>query len=267
MNPDLFDCHCHLQDPSLAGRVPELLERARAAGVRHCVCCATREADWDAVLGLADAQDGLLPMLGLHPWCVDQAQPGWLGRLRGLLARGRAGLSSQGRPGVGECGLDFSVGQPAREAQIRAFRAQLALAIELDLPLAIHAVRAWDALLELLRELGIPAAGALVHDYSGSAELARELQALGLHLSFSGSVLRPDARRGPRALAAVAPERLLLESDAPRWAHADAALLRAEPAGVTELLRGAAALRGETMAALAAQVTANAHALFRRMHP
>jgi TatD DNase family protein len=258
MNRNLFDCHCHLQDPSLAGRVPELLERARAAGVRRFVCCATREADWNAVLELARTQDGVLPMLGLHPWLLDQAQPGWLGRLRGLLGQGRAGL--------GECGLDFSAGQPAREVQIRAFRAQLTLAIELDLPLAIHAVRAWDALAGLLRELGIPAAGALVHDYSGSAELARELQALGLHLSFSGSVLRPDARRGPRALAAVAPERLLLESDAPRWAHADAALLRAEPAGVAELLRGAAALRGETEAGLAAQVTANAHALFRRMH-
>jgi len=236
-----------------------LLARARAAGVRRFVCCATREADWDAVLALAREHEGVLPMLGLHPWFVDQALPGWLGRLRALLASGAAGL--------GECGLDFTPGRPPREAQERAFRAQAALAVEFDLPLAIHAVRAWEALAAVLRETGVPAAGALVHDYPGSAEMAVQLASMGLHLSFSGAVLRPDARRGPRALAAVAADRLLLESDAPRWAHADASLLRAEPAGVAELLRAAAALRGVEEAALAAQVTANAHSLFRRLLP
>jgi len=252
MTATLFDCHCHLQDPGLAGQVPAVLARARAAGVTRLVCCGTREADWDPVLALARAHPAVLPMLGLHPWFVDAAAPGWLERLRARLAGARAGL--------GECGLDFSPGRPGRAGQEAAFGAQWRLAAELAVPLAIHCVRAWGRLLALLRSLGPPVAGALVHDFSGSAEVAAELQDLGLHLSFSPAVLRPGARTGPRALAAVAGPRLLLESDAPRGA-------RSEPAQVATLAQAAAGLRAEAPDALAAQLERNALGLFRRLLP
>jgi len=251
MTAALFDCHCHLQDPALAGRVPELVARARAAGVTHMVCCGTREADWDAVLDLGRAHGGILPMLGLHPWFVAEAAAGWLERLRARLARVRAGL--------GECGLDFSPGRPGRAAQEAAFGAQLRLAGELELPLAIHCVGAWGRLLALLRAHGLPRAGALVHAYSGSAEVAAELQALGLRLSFGAAAVRPGARVGPRALAAVAPDRLLLESDAGGRGG--------EPAQVPALALAAAAVRGEAPGALAAQVLENARQLFRGLLP
>jgi len=195
-----IDSHCHLQDPRFAGRVPEVLARARAAGVGHLVCCGTREADWDRVLELARDHACVLPMLGLHPWYVQEAAPGWLGRLEARLQAERAGL--------GECGLDFADGRPGRALQEAAFLAQLRLAIDLDRPLAIHCVRAWGRLLALLGSTGIPAAGAMVHAYSGSGEVAAELQKLGLHLSFG-------ARRNPRALAAAAADRILFETDAP----------------------------------------------------
>jgi len=191
-----FDSHCHLQDPRFAGRIAEVLARARAAGVTHMVCCATREADWDRVLELARDHAGVLPMLGLHPWFVAEAAPGWPGRLRTL--------AQAPRIGIGECGLDFSPGRPGRAGQEAAFEAQVRLAIDLDRPLSIHCVRAWGRLLDLLRRTGIPAAGAALHAFSGSAEVAAELQALGLYLSCPGA-------KPPAAL----PTRLLYETDAP----------------------------------------------------
>ena len=125
------DSHCHLQDLRFTGRVPEVLARAQAAGVGHLVCCGTREADWDRVLELARDHPPVLPMLGLHPWYAEAAGPDWLGRLRErVLASGA---------GIGECGLDFAEGRPGRAVQEAAFQAQLRLAIELDLPLAMAA--------------------------------------------------------------------------------------------------------------------------------
>ena len=97
MTEATFDTHCHLQDPRFDGRVPEVLARARAAGVTHMVCCATREADWDRVLELARDHDEILPMLGLHPWFVAAAE-GWLGRLRTMAALAPPRLAN--RPGV-----------------------------------------------------------------------------------------------------------------------------------------------------------------------
>jgi TatD DNase family protein len=226
-----FDSHCHLQDPRFAGRIPEVVARAQAAGVTHMVCCATREADWDRVLELAREHACILPMLGLHPWYVAEAEAGWIGRLR---ARAEAS-----RAGIGECGLDFTAGRPGRALQEAAFTAQLRLAAELDLPLAIHCVRAWGPLAALLRAHGIPAAGALVHAFSGSREMAAELQRLGLHLSFGP---------GRELLDSVAADRLLFETDAPGSGER-------EPAQV-------AAAAGPERAARAGE---NARRLFRKL--
>ena len=234
---DHFDTHCHLQDPRLGGGAPAAA-RARAAGVSPMVCCATREADWDAVLDLAREQPGVLPMLGLHPWYAPDAAPGWTDRLKARLGTARAG--------IGECGLDFC--RPGREAQEAAFRAQLALAIALDLPLSIHCVRAWGRLTAILRATGVPAAGAALHAFAGSRETAAELQGLGLHLSFEA--VRP-------VLRAVAADRLLLESDAPSGER--------EPAQVPALAEAAAQALGRPE--LAAQARDNAARLFRRLIP
>jgi TatD DNase family protein len=254
MTGPCFDAHCHLQDPRLNRRIPEVLARAREAGVAHMACCATREADWDRVLDLARDHAGVVPMLGLHPWFAGDAEPGWAGRLRARL----------GRAGIGECGLDFGPGRPGREVQEAAFLAQLRLAMDLDRPVAIHCVRAWGRLVELLRATGIPAAGAMVHGFGGSPEVAAELQGLGLHLSFSGAAVRPGARRGPLALAAAAADRLLLESDAPFGAAAGEA---SEPAGLWPLILAAARIRQADPERLAAEVHGNALRFFRRLLP
>jgi TatD DNase family protein len=224
-----FDTHCHLQDPAFAGRIPEVVERARAAGVTHMVCCATRETDWDRVLELAREQACILPMLGLHPWFAAAAGPGWLERLR---TRAQAF-----RIGIGECGLDFSKEHSDRSAQEAAFEAQVRLAIELHRPLSIHCVRAWGRLLELLRRTGIPAAGGALHAFSGSAEVAAQLQELGLYLA-----------QGPGAkVPAALPTRLLYETDAPGQGDREPAQV-AQAAGPE-----------------AAQVQENARRLFRSL--
>jgi TatD DNase family protein len=256
MIPSLFDSHCHLQDPAFAADLPAVLDRAQVAGVSHMVCCGTREQDWPQVLAIRGGP--VLAMLGLHPWFVAEARPGWLQRLREQLL--------QGRLGIGECGLDFAPGRPERDLQEAACAAQLRLAVELDLPVAIHCVQAWGRLPAILKQTGIPAAGAVVHAFSGSAESARELQALGLHLSFAGSITRPGGKRGPLALAATAADRLLLETDAPDLAPAGIEGDN-QPANLLRVAAAAAQIRGEAFAVLAAQTHANACRVFRRLLP
>ena len=251
----MFDSHCHLQDPRFAGRIPEVLGRARAAGVTRLVCCGTREADWDPVLDLArDHAPAVLPMLGLHPWFADSAQAGWLERLEGRVTRAHAG--------IGECGLDFTPGRPERKVQEAVFLAQLRLARDLELPVAIHCVRAWGALASLLRAHGLPKAGGVLHAFAGSPATAAALQALGLHLSFSGTLIRAGARRGPEACASVAGDRLLLETDAPFGPRPDW-----EPADLAQIVGAASALRGTAPDRLAAQVHDNAMRLFGSLLP
>jgi TatD DNase family protein len=249
-----FDTHCHLQDPRFDGRILEVVLRAQEAGVARMVCCGTCEEDWDRVLGLARDHAAILPMLGLHPWFVAEAAPGWLERLEGRVAGARAG--------IGECGLDFTPGRPDRALQEAAFTAQVHLAVAHGLPLSIHCVKAWGRLTAILREHAGFLAGAVVHSFSGSAEVAAELQGLGLHLGFSGAAGRPGARRAPRALAAVAEDRLLFETDSP-WGLGP----RGEPADLPKVVEAAARLRSAPPEALAQAATIQALQVFRRLLP
>ena len=115
----------------------------------------------------------------------------------------------------------------------------------------MHVVRAWGPLLDLLREEGVPPAGALVHAFSGSPEVARSLQSLGVFLSFSGDLLKPERAALGEALRAVHPDHLLLETDG-----------RGELATV---IAGAAALLGGTAEDLAAQTWENGQRCFKEL--
>jgi TatD DNase family protein len=248
----LFDAHAHLQDPRVGEGLTSLLDRAGAAGVGAVVCCGTEPSDWPRVLALAAAHPQVVPMLGLHPWMVDGAPGDWMGRLEDLVTRHPVAL--------GECGLDF-----AREgdcgAQELALRLQLRLAKRLDRPVALHCVKAHGRLAEILREEGLPSAGGLIHAYSGSAEMARVFQDLGLHLSFAAGITRPGNRKAAEVVAAVRPDRLLVESDTPDQGPGGAP---SEPAQVGDTLQALARFRGESVEAVAALTWANGTRLFGR---
>jgi TatD DNase family protein len=234
--PPLFDAHSHL--PKVGALEDPVLRRAHRR-----VVCGTCEADWRAVLAHAASHDQVLPMLGLHPWFVGDAAPGWASRLEILLRSTRTG--------VGECGLDFARKDADRVGQETAFRTQLRLAHGLDRPVAMHVVKAWGSLLDLLREEGVPPAGALVHAYSGSRETARELQAMGVFLSFSGDLLRPDRPGVKDALRSVAADYLLLETDG--------------AADLGRVIEATAGIRGTTVADLELQTWDNGSRCFREL--
>jgi len=258
-----FDTHCHLQDPRFGDDLDAVLSRAHQGGVTHMVCCGTQEGDWDAVLELARRYDGILPMLGLHPWFAHEASPGWLERLKDLARNERIG--------IGECGLDFAIENPDRELQESAFRDQLRLARETDRPLSIHCRRAWERLAALAREEGLPKVGAVVHAFSGSAEVARELQTLGFHLSFSCSLANPGNSRGAKAATAVDKERILFETDAPdippRYLPGFEAGVLNEPANIHLVAEAAARLRGSDLESTAAQAYKNSERIFEGLRP
>lgn len=227
----LFDAHTHL--PASNGQTPE----------HPRVLCGTSEADWAAVLAHATSEPGTIPMLGLHPWFLAGAAPGWEARLDALLRAHRAG--------VGECGLDFARAGADRAGQELAFRIQLRLAHTLHRPVAIHAVRAWGRLLDLLRGEGVPPAGAMVHAYSGSPETAADLQAMGVFLSFSAEGLNPSRGGAHEALRAIPSSHLLLETDGRR--------------GLMPAITTAAAIRGVAVEDLAARTWKNGQRCFKEL--
>ncbi len=249
MMGSISDTHCHLNSPIFAGRVGDVLARAAEAGVDTVIVPGwDRESSLQA-LALAAAYPIVRPAVGLHPWFVTPAADlSWLPDL----------LDDPRVVAVGEIGLDWACESHPRD-QEAAFRAQLQLARERDLPVLLHCGRGWDVLLACLRET--PVRG-VAHAFSGSLETLRACVQLGLHVSFAGMVTRENSRRAHAAARAVPADRLLLETDAPYMTLDGVPAEESEPAHVVQILAYVAALRGDDPARLAAQVATNARAVF-----
>jgi len=203
---EVHDAHCHYQFAEVPYAAVEL---ARSEGVGYAVINGSSPADWADVAALAGRDPRNLPSFGLHPWDVPTAPAGWLDELRRVLLAHPAA-------GVGEMGLDRWIEGFDPVAQEAAFRAQLALAVELDRPLTIHCVRAIGPLMDILRATALPRRGFLLHSWNGPVELVPELARLGAYFSFSAHHL-PERKAHLRVQFAVAipPERILVETDAP----------------------------------------------------
>lgn len=116
---------------------------------------------------------------------------------------------------IGETGLDhFRAGERGRLVQREAFRAHVALAKELGLPLQIHDRDAHAEVLAVLERDGAPER-TVFHCFSGDVELARTAVAHGWYLSFAGPVTFTSNAGLRAALHEVPPSRLLVETDAP----------------------------------------------------
>lgn len=252
------DGHCHLDlDP----RPPaEVLARARARGITDVIVAGVDPAGWAAQRDLAAAHPGVHRAAGLHPWAAAERGPALADDLAAL----HATLAAAPLPvALGELGLDHHACPPAtRPAQEAAFRAQLALARERDLPVVLHLVRAHGRALELLRADGLPRAGGVVHGFSGSADVARDYAALGLHLGVGFVILRPGARKLHAAVVALPVERLILETDAPAWPVAGGPS-PSEPADLLAMAAAVAALKGLDAEALLQASSATARRLYR----
>ena len=264
------DAHSHLQDPRLAPHLPQVLARARAAGVEILHVDATCEADWPAVRALADREPGVICSFGIHPWFIRGRRDRWLKDLREILASRPAG--------VGEIGLDARMGDDLDADREAVFRAQLELSYELALPASLHCRDAWPRMLEILLALPPHPAGLLIHAYSGPGDALPALAANNVHISFGGTLTRPKNARARENAAAVPAGHFLLESDAPDLpptlpADATAHLtgedgkLLSEPGYIPQIGQLLAQLRGETPAAIAAQTTAAAKRLFAKLLP
>lgn len=190
---------------------------------------------WDVpeLLG-PGGKDNVRIVAGAHPYGATELDDAALTRTRELLASPRA-------VGVGEIGLDYGpYNELAPEVQLEAFRAQLHLAHELNMPVELHirdanddpAATAHMDAARLLCEEGVPEAGCDLHCFTSGPEVLAPFAELGCHIAFGGAVTfkRSD---DIREAAAACPQKLLLsETDSPYMAPVPLRGEECEPAMV-----------------------------------
>jgi len=251
----LFDSHAHLDDPDWP---PARLaaDLAAAPGWLGTLSAGYGPERFAACRQVCDALPNVWRAVGLHPWWLAQRGPaeraqGWQCVVDELDRHGHRVVA------IGELGLDKTrKDQMAASDQLHWMAVALDLARRTGRAVVLHVVGWHGHALDALRAAGGPWQG-VVHRFSGSADAAEAYQALGLHLSLA---LEPrfDADRRARVVRAIAPERLLVESD---WPFRDLDYPAALDA-VRRMAEELAAARGESGAALLARSNVNFMTLF-----
>ena len=206
---NIVDSHCHLDYPGLAERLPQVIERAEAAGVRLMLTIGTRVKEFERVLAIAEAHENIYCSVGSHPHhAADEPEvtPEHLARL----AQHPKVIA------IGEAGLDYHYGFSPRDVQAASFRTHIAAARQTGLPLIVHSREAEEDTAAILeQEMGQGALNFVLHCFSSKRSLAERGLAIGAYVSFSG-ILTFKAADDIRDTARIAPlDRLLVETDAP----------------------------------------------------
>ena len=254
----LTDTHCHLDFTQFDEDREAVWARAQAAGVTRLIIPAVDLANSKRVIEVAEQFAGIFCAVGIHPNSSAEFLPTDIDLLRQLAQHPKV-------VAIGEIGLDYYWKTVPNERQHAAFKAQMALAAELDLPIIIHNREASEDCLALMADspLALRPHPGVMHSFSADLTIAQRALDLGFYLGFTGPLTykKSDALR--QIVAQLPVDRLLIETDAPYLSPQPHRGKRNEPAYVVEVADRIASLLGMTTEKIGRITTANAQQLFR----
>ncbi len=202
-----FDTHAHYDSYKFNADRDTVLSSLPALGVDLVVDPGCDEASSREAIVLSERYDYLYAAVGWQPQELKESYyDGALDVIQELARHPKV-------VAIGEIGLDYYWDTSYNALQHEVLRAQLRMALELDLPVIFHDREAHGDSLAIVREF--PGVRGVFHCFSGSTEMAKELIKLGWYLGFDGPVTYKNNRKHKEVLEVCPMERILIETDSP----------------------------------------------------
>lgn len=251
-----IDIHAHFD---MLEDAPEVvIGKAKDVGVERIITIGTEPSDHQFVLDLAKKHFPVVACtLGVHPH-----QGAIYTDVVGTFIRKYA--TEPEVVAVGEIGLDYYYNQSPKEEQKLAFRQQMQIAQDLNMPVQVHTREADDDTVEILSEFKGRVRG-VIHCFTGTADLARRCLDLGYNISMSGVVTFKNAEELRVACKLVPLDRLHVETDAPFLAPVPQRGKKNTPAFVVHTAKVVADLHGVSLEKLSQVTNENARQLFPKL--
>lgn len=206
----LIDTHSHLFLEEFSEDLPQVIERARQAGV-DCVFMPNIDSTTiEPMLSVcADYPDFCYPMIGLHPTSVNETYEQELAVVHQQLAANHSFVA------IGEIGLDLYWDKTFLNEQVRAFVRQMEWALEYRLPIVIHARDAFEYLYKVMLPYKNRPISGIFHSFSGTPEEAAKLLEFESFMLGINGIVTFKKTTLPETLLTVPLGRIVLETDSP----------------------------------------------------
>lgn len=255
------ETHAHLDPAHFDDEIEAVIARAESCGVSEIGHLFLSPEAYHERKHLYDAHQNIFYILGMHPQDAKDLTPERLEAMKDIIAK------DPRIKAVGEIGLDFYYEYSPREVQFAAFRQQLELAKDVDLPVVIHSRDAHEDSIRILLEAGFHGRPVLWHCFGSDKAMAEELLSHGWHLSIPGPVTYKKNEAVQEAVASIPLDRLVLETDCPYLAPEPWRGKRNEPALIGFTAVKVAELKGMDPAELWLKAGDNARRFFGLTEP
>lgn len=206
----IFDSHAHYDDSQFNEDRAIVLKEIQEKGVVGVLNCGSDLRGMNMSIELANTYDFIYAAVGIHPEYAQLVNEELIENMRNHAKNPKVRA-------IGEIGLDYYWEEnPPREVQKKAFRMQMQLARELNLPVVIHDREAHQDTLEIMKEFSD--VKGVVHCFSGSVEFAKECLKLGYYIGITGVVTFKNAKVIKEVAKVVPLDKLLVETDCPYMA-------------------------------------------------
>ena len=251
----LFDTHAHMDDRAFDEDRAQLLAALPNQGLALVMNPGCSLASSYNASKLSQEYDYIYAAVGSHPDVADEVNEEVLEEYRKLCK-----LNPRIKA-IGEIGLDYHYEDIPREIQLKAFRMQMELARELNLPAIVHERDAHEDGMKVVDEF--PEVTGVFHCYSGSAEMAKELVKRGWYIGFTGVLTFKNARKAIEVASSIPLDRIVLETDCPYMSPEPFRGKRNDPGKLYRMAEKLAEIRGLTVEEIHAITTENGKRLYR----
>ena len=208
---ELFDNHAHLDDEKFKEDREQVIEQIRKAGVTKLITAGYSLESSKKAKELAEQYEFIYATAGISPNDIPQTEEElWimLKQIEEIVKQSKKIVA------IGEIGLDYYWNQENKELQKLAFRKQIELANQFNLPIVIHTREAVMDTIQILKQNQVISKGVF-HCCPLNRELVKEALKLGFYISFAGSITFKNSKNANEIIEMVPNEKILIETDSP----------------------------------------------------
>lgn len=234
----LFDSHAHYNDEKFNEDRDQIIRDIYNSGVTKLICAGYNVESSKKAVEIANAYDYIYSIVGISPndipetsktevkedlnlLTIEQVQKRQKSNenfdmvLNEQIGQIKKLAKNQKVVAIGEIGLDYYWNKENKQEQKLAFRKQIELANELNLPIVIHTREAVYDTLEILKNEVTPNKKGVFHCCPLNLDLIREGLKLGFYISFAGPITFKNSKNAEEAINLVPMDRILIETDSP----------------------------------------------------